>query len=225
MRTAAMLAAVVAIAPAAVAQEPQSAGATDWYGRGIVRIQQEGTEVRLDLKTEAQGMLLRLVEGQPIAVVAVGPFAAGESVVRIPPQPGPERVRVTEGHAPGDAEVAAAQAAAERESAHCMAVEAERNRIDPSRATPTRGGASYSTSSCGNGVALTTQRAVRSTTILRAAPREYLLLVVCDQPIDTAIARRIGTIPGFDPATAAHDLPEFLVGRRSPMWAGYLARR
>jgi hypothetical protein len=182
MRTFAVLAAVLVFAPDAAAQEPQSAGATDWFGRGIVRVRQEGTEVQLDLKTESQGMLLRLAEGQPITIVAIGPFAAGISTVRIPPEPTVERVTVTSGR---------------RSSSADLAVTTTTRRDAP----------------------------MRSTDIVRAPPREYLLLVLSDRPIDSTVTSRIGTIPGFDPATAAHDLPEFLVGRRSPMWAGYLARR
>jgi hypothetical protein len=29
----------------------------------------------------------------------------------------------------------------------------------------------------------------------------------------------------FEFETVTHDLPEFLVGRRTPMWAGYLVTR
>src|SRR5947209_20237261 len=82
-----MLAAVLALAASAAAQEPQAAGATEWFGRGIVQVRAEGTEVQLDLKSASQGMLLRLVEGQPITIVAIGPFAAGLSTVRIAPEP------------------------------------------------------------------------------------------------------------------------------------------
>jgi hypothetical protein len=180
MRAVAVLAAVLLLAPGAAAQEPQSAGATEWFGRGIVRVREQGTEVQLDLKTESQGMLLRLAEGQPITIVAIGPFAAGLSTVRIPPEPSGERVTPAPGRPVSRVEVA----------------------------VPTT---------------LRREVPIGSTEAVRA-PREYLLLVLSDRPIDSTVTRRIGTIPGFDPATAAHDLPEFLVGRRSPMWAGYLAR-
>ena len=182
MRAVAVLAAALVLAPGAAAQEPQSSGATDWFGRGIVRVRQEGTEVQLDLKVESQGMLLRLAEGQPITIVAIGPFAAGLSTVRIPPEPTGERVTLAPGR--------------------------PTSRIDV--AVPTT---------------LRREAPAGSTDVVRAPPPEFLLLVLSDRPIDSTVTNRIGTIPGFDPATAAHDLPEFLVGRRSPMWAGYLTRR
>lgn len=169
----ALLTAGVALTAASQGQV-RSAGATDWFGPGIVGVREAGTEIQLDLRTRAHGMLLRLVEGEPITIVAVGPFAAGESMVRLPPAPRVER----------------AIAAPERPAT----------------------------------IAVSTSRQVM-TPELRAAPPEYLLLVLSDRAPDATVTRRIGSIPGFDPATAAHDLTEFLVGRQSPMWAGYLARR
>jgi hypothetical protein len=168
--------ACAALATAGAAQQTSAAGATDWFGRGIVGIRQSGTEVQLELRIEAQGMLLRLVEGEPITIVAVGPFTAGESVVRLPPAPPAERVTFATEH----------------------------------RATIT---------------VSTTRQPAPVATGPRAPAREYLLLVLSDHSPDSVVTRRIGTIPGFDPATAAHDLSEYLVGRQSPMWAGYLARR
>lgn len=173
----ALLTACAALAPAGTAQQTGSAGAIDWFGRGIVAVQRSGTEVRLDLRTEAQGMLLRLAQGEPITIVAVGPFAAGESVVRLPPAQPP-----------------AARAAPAPQRSTSIAVRT--NRQAPPAADPPR-----------------------------EAPQEYLLLVLCDRTPDSAVTDRIRRVPGFDPVTAAHDLTEFLVGRQSPMWAGYLARR
>ncbi|MFI5208582.1 MAG: hypothetical protein ACHQX4_11275, partial [Gemmatimonadales bacterium] len=132
--------------------------------------------VQLELRTEAQGMLLRLVQGERITIVAIGPFALGESMVRLPPAPPAERVTLAAEH---------------------------RSTISVS----------------------TDRQAMPSTSLEPAASPEYLLLVLSDRAPDSAVTRRIGTIPGFDPATAAHDLTEYLVGRQSPMWAGYLARR
>jgi len=180
VRTARLLATFAALAQVAAAQEPQSAGATDWFGRGIVQVRSEGTEVQLDLKTGSQGMLLRLVEGQPITIVAIGPFAAGLSTVRIAPEP--------TGSAP-------------------VTRERPTNRLAVAVVTTTR------------------RDAAPPSADAAPPPPEFLLLVLSDQPIDSTVTRRIGGIPGFDPATAAHDLAEYLVGRRSPMWAGYLARR
>ena len=171
-----LLTAGAALATAGAAQQTDAAGATDWFGRGIVGVRQSGTEVQLELRAAAQGMLLRLAQGEPITIVAVGPFAAGESVVRLQP------TASIEGVAPAPEHPATISVSTNRE-------------------------------------------AMPATGLPLAAPPEYLLLVLSDRAPDSTVIRRIRSIPGFDPATAAHDLTEYLVGRQSPMWAGYLARR
>ena len=172
-----LVGACTALATVGGAQQTSSAGATDWFGRGIVGVRESGTEVQLDLRTEAQGMLLRLAQGEPITIVAIGPFAAGESLVRLPPAPPAEHVVIP---------------------------------------APERSGT----------ISVTTNReATPSPGLPRLVVPEYLLLVLSDRAPDSTVIRRIRSIPGFDPETAAHDLTEYLVGRQSPMWAGYLARR
>src|SRR5260221_14070283 len=86
-----LLIACAALTRAGAAQQSGAGGAIDWFGRGVVEVGRSGTEIHLDLRTEAQGMLLRLVPGEPITIVAIGPFAAGESVVRVTPSPPSER--------------------------------------------------------------------------------------------------------------------------------------
>jgi len=225
---------------AARAQQAQTAGATDWFGRGIVAVRQEGTEVQLDLRVEAQGMLLRLAEGQPIHIVAVGPFAAGESVVRLPPEP-PERVTVAWGQPVRQSDEDQAERQRTIDRATCMqsqaAVQRQATRqgpassppADPNTPQPAPTSPYGSGANTGDiaGICVSTSRLAgpRTTSVLRAPPREYLLLILTDHAIDSTVTRRIAAIPGFDPSTAAHDLSEYLVGRHSPMWAGYFARR
>jgi hypothetical protein len=211
-----------AVASAGRAQEVRSAGATDWFGRGILGVRQSGTEVRLELRTESQGMLLRLVEGEPITIVAVGPFAAGESIVRLPAAAPPERVEASADR-PGVLSNTGVRNTDIMRTSSCLKSQGEGPGAAPiPPGTPTVNG--QPTVDPGICVS-TTRRPPITASVLRAPAREYLLLVLSDRAPDSIVTGRIGTIPGFDPATAAHDLAEYLVGRQSPMWAGYLARR
>jgi hypothetical protein len=219
MRFLATLVVIGAALPhAAPAQQGSSAGATDWFGRGIVGVRESGTEVHLDLRTESHGLLLRLVEGEPIIIVAVGPFAAGASVVRLAPMPPPVRAQAGAGRpassneGPWDSDVM-------RNGGGCLrSAGEERGGPPPPPGAPPGGGAPPAPAA----ICVST---VRSPATAGEPVREYLLLVLTDRPPDSLVTRRIRTIPGFDPATAAHDLAEYLVGRQSPMWAGYLVRR
>ncbi|MFI5280473.1 MAG: hypothetical protein ACHQU1_08260 [Gemmatimonadales bacterium] len=223
MRNAIVLVTVCAVcASTGVAQQSGAAGATDWFGQGIVAVRQSGTELQLDLRTEAQGMVLRLVEHEPITIVAVGPFAAGQSVVRLPPSLGPQRVQVRTDPTtavpgnPTQTDIAM--------TAACLHAQGEGSR-GPAPARPGTATVNGQPTVTSDICVRTVRTAPTTTTVLRAPPREYLLLVLSDQAPDSTVISRIRSIPGFDPATAAHDLAEYLVGRQSPMWAGYLARR
>jgi hypothetical protein len=218
----ALLAACAALASKGVAQQTSSAGATDWFGQGIVAVRQSGTELQLDLRTEAQGMILRLVEHEPITIVAVGPFAAGQSVVRLPPELGPQRFQVTTNPgSPGSTNPAQTDMAM---TAACLHAQGEGSR-GPATARPGTATVNGQPTVTSDICIRTARTAPTTTTVLRAPPREYLLLVLSDRSPDSTVIGRIGRVPGFDPATAAHDLAEYLVGRQSPMWAGYLVRR
>src|SRR5258708_18796567 len=95
-----LLIACAALTRAGAAQQSGAGGAIDWFGRGIVEVGRSGTEIHLELRTGAQGMLLRLAPGEPITIVAVGPFAAGESVVRLQPALPAERLAAATEHSP-----------------------------------------------------------------------------------------------------------------------------
>jgi hypothetical protein len=217
-----LLTACAALTAAGYGQDVRSAGATDWFGQGIVAIRQSGTELQLDLRTEAQGMILRLAENEPITIAAVGPFAAGQSVVRLPPTLGPQRVQVRTDATSGPINPDQTDIAM---TSSCLKAQGEgRTGMSAPGAASVNGQPTVLPSGiCVRTVR--TQPTPATTSVLRAPPREYLLLVLADRAPDSTVISRIRSIPGFDPATAAHDLAEFLVGRQTPMWAGYLARR
>lgn len=201
------------------AASAQANGATDWFGRGITRVAENGTAVHLNLRVPAQGLLLRIVEHQPAEVLQVRAFPPGASVVRIPARVASERVTA-------DQYGAADYASASSDPAHDQQVARQNQRncegpagsVDPLTAATRKAECRMV-----SGPAVPAPRRV---SLPRAPAREYLLLVLSDQPLDTAdIARRLAAMPAPVPATAAHDVAEYLVGRRSPMWAGYLARR
>jgi hypothetical protein len=55
---------------------------------------------------------------------------------------------------------------------------------------------------------------------------DYILFVVSDSVVTAdQLEQRLHTVRAFDFETIAHDLSEYLVGRRTPMWAGYLIAR
>jgi hypothetical protein len=194
----------------------QSSGEADWFGRGIVGVRDQGTAVYLDLRVGAPGLLLRLAEGEPVRVLQAGAFPAGLSVVRIPARQAGAATAVTRpGSGPLDPARSEQDARAARRDCEARG---RAGNTDSLMAATRRGECST--------IRARAEQPPRTTTVLRAPAPEYLLLVLSDQPLDSAdLGRRLAELPPFDVATAAHDVAEYLVGRRSPMWAGYLARR
>ena len=174
----------------------RSEGATDWFGDGVTGVRGQGTMVRLALRQPANVIGLRI---EPTGIVRVVGNASLDS--------GRRWMRLT---APTRADPTAPVAAPE--SACQVAI----GRIVPVGA-PTAAG----TRAC---------PIIEMPMSLRGqSPREsgatFLLMIVSDSAFTAdEIGQRLNTIRQFHLETVVHDLPEYLVGRRTAMWAGYLVR-
>ncbi len=200
-----------------------SDGATEWFAAGMPELGRDGAELRVRLLRPAYGAVLRLDQEGAVTLLWTGVLAEGRARVRVP---GPAQVtsseRVQLGQGPSGAEIAANAVRAEADRAACLA---RRTAPRPATTTGPAEPAPAPTVAC---VSRTPRLAPAEVVTVRRSVRvrDHLLLVVADVPIsDDEIVRRLAPVREIDFAALAHDLPEYLVGDRTAMWAGYLVRR
>src|SRR5689334_5751184 len=70
------------------AQATASAGATDWFGRGVTGIRRDGALLRLNLLRSASVAVLQIFEVGTVRVLGVRSFDAGEQWVDVLPKVG-----------------------------------------------------------------------------------------------------------------------------------------
>ena len=175
-------------------------GATDWFGRGITGVRDRGSMIRLSLRQPASVVGLHIRPDGSVSVVGNATVRPGEHWIRLPgvaSEP-PSLPRVDS-----------------------QALQPCQPRIGRSPGPPGSVQGPVGSRACPVVTMLPTpDRAARG----YRAP-EFLLLVVSDSTFTNEdISQRLVTVRRFQLATVAHDLPEFLVGRRTAMWAGYLVR-
>jgi hypothetical protein len=197
------------------AQVTDSAGATDWFGPGVTGVRRDGALLRLRLLRPASVAVLQIFEVGTVRLLGVTSLEAGDRWIEVLPK---------FGRRTATGPTAAETAAPLRDACHMYdgrqgVVSAPGGPLPGAPPSP----ACYlivrppSASESGAAARAPSQRNGLS---------DYILFVVSDTVVTAGqLEERLNTVRVFGFETIAHDLPEYLVGRRTPMWAGYLVAR
>lgn len=196
------------------APDPAAAdGAVDWFGPGIIARRRDDSELTLALLRPAHVAIMRLDDAGLLALVRSDSLPAGRHRLEV----ARETQRLSYQLQPAAAGTAGveldANRRAEEDFRRCRAVEAAQARR------------SSQASSCVRIVRTPPARPAIQAARVDLRP-DILIIAVADVPISPGqFEQRMAAVRGFDVTTLAHDLPEYLVGDRTAMWAGYVVRR
>lgn len=186
----------------------QSGGATDWYGPGITGLRRQGYDVRLAFLQPANVTILSLDDDGSLVMLSSESLATGVHTLRAPRQGTPETVLI--------------QPASRQHAADAIA--AARGEVEP---TPPTGRIMDRPRTVSARVQSTAPVVYPGVTMQRFRERpDYLIVIASDVRLDLPeIERRMARVRDFVVDSIAHDLPEYLIGSRTAMWAGYVLRR
>ena len=210
-----------AAAMTATPAPPASDGATDWFGPGVTALRQDGALLKVELARPASVAALQLYAEGSVRLVGVHQLPAGATWLQVPPRVGTRAAApaytntrneppLSDGCIAFEGRTGVVAAPGSPPPRNAPTPGCYRIVRTPSAATGAPGGAEASSRGAGTRRRLT----------------DYILLVVSDSIVTTEqLAERMLLARSFEFETVTHDLPEFLVGRRTPMWAGYLVTR